>query len=342
MKRGHQGVTYKDVAAHAGVSVATVSYVINEGPRPVSSEARARVQAAIQALGYHPNELARGLRRKQSSTIGLLIPNITNSFYAEMAHELQTYCHRHGFLVLLCDSDGVRKREEQYVQALRSKQVEGLVAIPYSDPEELLRPVVEAGIPVVLLEHEMTDVPCIKIDEFRGGQLSTQYLIGLGHRRIALLRQRPTSALSSRRVDGYRQALKDAGLPYDPALVFECDSSQEAGYRVMRQLLLRGHPPTAVFAHNDLLAMGVCHAVRQAGLSVPEDVSVVGYDDISSAGYLNPPLTTVRFPKAEMGRLAGEMIVRMVGGDTQIDTLTLKVELVIRASAAAPRWVASP
>lgn len=333
-------VTHKDVAARAGVSVATVSYVLNGGPRPVSPETRARVQAVIDELEYLPNEVARSLRLKQSSTVGLLIPSITNAFYAEVAQAFETYCHGEGFLVMLCNSEGEAEREARYIQALRAKQVDGLVVIPNSEPTALLRPVLQARIPVVVLEHDVEGVPCIAIEEFRGGQVGTEHLLGLGHRRVALLRQTPTSALSRERVDGYREALSRAGIAYDPSLVIECDATQAEGDRVMNELLALPEPPTAVFAHNDLLALGVCHAVQQAGLRVPDDLSVVGYDDISSAAYLNPPLTTVRFPKAEMGRLAGDLIVRSLrGDDLPARTVTLPVKLVVRASTAPPRAV---
>lgn len=331
-------VTHRDVAERAGVSVATVSYVLNGGPRPVSPETRARVQAVIDELEYYPNELARGLRLGQSRAVGLLVPTVTNAFYAEVAQVFETYCHAQGFLVMLCNSEGEAEREAKYVQALRAGRVDGLVLIPSSEPTVLLRPILQAKIPVVLLEHDVPGVPCIAIEEFRGGQVGTEHLLTLGHRRIALLRQTPTSALSSERVNGYREALTRAGLPYDPALVVECDATQAEGYRAMSELLALQGPPTAVFAHNDLLALGACRAVQHAGLSVPGDISVVGYDDISSAAYLHPPLTTVRFPKAELGRLAGELILKSLRGEAPpAGTVTLPVELVVRESTAPPR-----
>lgn len=328
-------ITHKDVAARAGVSVATVSYVLNDGPRPVSPETRARVQAVIDELGYYPNEIARSLRLKQSSTVGLLIPNVTNPFYAEVARSLESYCHEAGFLVMLCNSGGQEDREVKYIQALRAKQVEGLVVLPYSDPAALLRPVMQTRIPTVLLEHELRGVSCIAIEEYEGGRLATEHLLDLGHRRIALLRQTETSALSRQRIDGYRAALEQAGVPYDASLVVECDGTQADGDRITRELLQRTQPPTAVFAHNDLVAQGVCHAVRTEGLSVPQDISVVGYDDISSSAYLNPPLTTVRFPKAEMGRLAGELIVGLLKRPhSSARKVILPTELIVRRSTA--------
>lgn len=331
-------VTHKDVAERAGVSVATVSYVLNNGPRPVAPETRLKVEAAIAALGYYPNELARSLRLQQSSTIGLILPNIMNPVFAEIAHELESACRKEGFLLLLCNSDRQHDREEHFVQMLRAKQVDGVVITPHSDPLALIEPLVQAYIPIVVLEHDLPGVHCIVMDEQQGGRLATQHLLDLGHRRIALLRRTPSSALSRERFVGYQQALATAGIAFDPHLVLECAAGQTAGAQAMQQLLALADPPTAVFTHNDVLAMGALYTIRQAGLTVPHDISVVGYDDITSAAYLSPPLTTVRTPKAELGALAGRTILDLVRQKNALppQTVTLPVELVVRASTAPP------
>lgn len=332
-------VTHKDVAERAGVSVATVSYVLNNGPRPVSAETRVRVEEAIAELGYYPNELARSLRLQQSSTIGLILPNVMNPVFGEIARELESVCTQEGFLVLLCNSDRQHEREERFIQMLRAKQVDGVVITPHSEPLALIKPLVQARIPVIVLEHDLPGVHCIGMDEMQGGRIATQYLVDLGHRRIALVKRLPTSALSRQRAVGYQQALADAGLPYDPQLVLECAAGQAAGAQAMQQLLALREPPTAVFTHNDVLAMGALHAIHSAGLTVPGDISVVGYDDITSAAYFSPPLTTVRSPKAEMGVLAGRTILQLVRQKDVLptQTVTLPVELVVRRSTAPPR-----
>lgn len=331
-------VTHKDVAERAGVSVATVSYVLNNGPRPVAPETRAKVEEAIAELGYYPNELARSLRLQQSSTIGLILPNIMNPVFAEIAHELESACRKEGFLLLLCNSDRDHAREEHFIQILRAKQVDGVVITPHSDPLRLIEPLLQARIPVVVLEHDLSDVHCIAIDEWQGGRIATQHLIDLGHRRIALIRRAPNSAFSSQRIVGYQQAVAAAKIPYDPQLVVECAAGQAAGALATTHLLALADPPTAIFTHNDVLAMGALHAIRQAGLKVPEDISVVGYDDITSAAYFAPPLTTVRTPKAELGVLAGRTILELVRQKNALppQTVTLSVELVVRASTAPP------
>jgi LacI family transcriptional regulator len=221
---------------------------------------------------------------------------------------------------------------------LRAKQVDGVVITPHCEPLALIEPLRQARIPVVVLEHDLPGVDCIAIDEVTGGRLATQHLIDLGHQRIGIIRRASSSALSSQRFVGYQQALAAAGLAFDPSLVVDCAAGHAAGALAMQQLLALPQPPTAVFSHNDVLAMGAVHAIQRAGLSVPHDISVVGYDDITSAAYYMPPLTTVRCPKAEIGALAGRTILQLVQHKAVIppQTITLPVELVVRASTAPP------
>jgi LacI family transcriptional regulator len=332
-------VTHKDVAERAGVSVATVSYVINHGPRPVSADARRRVEEAVAELGYVPNDLARSLRLQQTSLVGLMIPSLANPVYGEIARELERVCTQRGMLVVLCNSERAEDREQRFVRILRAKQVDGVVMTPHGEALPLLEPLLGAHIPVVVLEHSLPGVHCIVIDEMEGGRLATQHLIDLGHRRIGLIRRQPTSAMSWQRHDGYRLALANAGIAYNPALVVHCGSSQAEGYAAMQRLLALAESPTGVFVHNDILAMGAMRAIYDAGLSIPGQVSLVGYDDIASAAYLSPPLTTVRFPKIEMGALAGRTILKLAQESTEVEaqTVTLSVELIVRSSTAAPR-----
>ncbi len=329
-------ITYKDVAEHAGVSVATVSYVLNNGPRPVSAEARLRVESAIAELGYYPNEVARSLRLQQSSTIGLIIPNATNPVYAEIAQEVEHICSAAGFLVLLCNSGNQPAREEKFVTMLRAKGVDGVVIMPHHDPLALIAPLQQAYIPTVVLEHDLPGTHCIASADLEGGHLGTAHLIELGHRRIGLIKRPPTSTLSTERFTGYCQALAHAGIAFDPDLVVESLTGHAAGAAAMSRLLALSDPPTAVFTHNDVMAIGAIHAIHCAGLSVPEDISVVGYDDIASAAYTFPPLTTVRHPKAELGTLAANTILTMIRRDSELtpQTTILAVELVLRASTA--------
>ncbi|MEA3334839.1 MAG: LacI family DNA-binding transcriptional regulator [Chloroflexota bacterium] len=331
-------ITRKDVAERAGVSVAVVSYVVNDGPRPVSPETRARVEIAIDELGYYPNELARSLRSRQTSTIGLLIPRLTNPVYAEIAESLQSVCAQEGYLVLAGASGRNQVQEEEFVRMVRAKQVDGVVMIPSHAPMELIWHLQQAHIPVVILEHDLPGIHCIDIDDLNGGLIGTNHLLDMGHRRVGLIKRKPSSANSSQRYDGYRQALEDEGIPFDCTLVVESGAGYTAGCQAMGQLLALPEPPTAVFTHNDVLAIGAMHAIHSAGLLIPENISVVGYDNTISSVYSCPPLTTVKFPKSQMGDLAAHTVLQLARHEEELParTITLPAELVVRESTAPP------
>jgi DNA-binding LacI/PurR family transcriptional regulator len=331
-------ITRKEVAERAGVSVAVVSYVVNDGPRPVSPETRRRVERAIDELGYYPNELARSLSRQQTAIIGLIIPSLLNPVYAEIADSLTRYCATEGYRVILGSSGRHHQTEVEFAKSLRAKRVDGVIMIPSESPEEILEPLQQAHIPTVVLEHELPNTHCIAINDLQGGQLATQHLLSLGHRRIGIIRRKPTTALSRMRYVAFQDMLQAANIPLDPNLVIESEAGQASGYDSMQKLLALPQPATAVFAHNDVLAMGAISAIYQAGLTVPNDMSIVGYDDTINAAYLNPPLTTIKLPIAEMGHTAGKKILDLIknGGSFSPGTTMLPVELIIRASTAPP------
>lgn len=333
-------ITRKDVAKRAGVSVAVVSYVVNDGPRPVTPETRAKVEKAIEELGYYPNELARGLRLQQSSTIGLITPDFTNPVYGEIAEGIQEVCLPIGYLMLFVYSGNNPEREKELLLMFRAKHVDGVIMQPVtSDPLEALKPLRKAKIPVVLLQHDCPGVPCVVLTDVQGGQLATQHLLGWGHQRIGLIKGRlPSAARAEERLIGYRQMLVAAGIVPDPALVIESDVTQNAGYLAMQQLLALPEPPTAVFCHNDVLALGAMHAIQAAGLSIPGDISVVGYDDTAGSAHLAPPLTTIRFSRKEKGRQAATMLFQAIEQDEEYVpyTVEIPVKLVERASTGPP------
>jgi DNA-binding LacI/PurR family transcriptional regulator len=333
-------VTRDDVAARAGVSAAVVSYVLNDGPRPVTPKTRAKVEKAIDELGYYPNELARGLRLRQSSTIGLITPDFTNPVYGEMAEAIQEVCLPNGYLMLFVYSGDNQDRENKLVHMFRAKQVDGVIIQPVtSDPLKAVKPLRQAKIPVVLIQHDCPGVPCVVLTDVQGGQLATQHLLDLGHRRIGLIKGRlPSAARANERLTGYRQALKAANIEPDPALVVESDVHQNAGYQAMKQLLALPEPPTAIFCHNDVLAVGAMHAIRAAGLSIPGDISVVGFDDTAGSAHLAPLLTTVNYCRREMGRQAAALLFRAIDQEDNYEPCTVKVsvKLVVRDSTGPP------
>ncbi len=329
-------VTRKDVAERAGVSVAVVSYVVNNGPRPVAAKTQAKVKQAIEELGYYPNELARSLKRKESATIGLIVPSLVNPVYAEIAQSLEKECMAQGYLVMSVSTGRDPDKEVRLAKLLRAKQVDGVVVIPSVSPQAILKPLQQAGIPTVVLEHDLPGVACIGIDDFQGGKLVTGHLLSLGHRCIGMIKHKPTSALSHLRFVAYCETLAEAGVEFDPALVIESEIGQASGYASMQRLLALPRHPTALFAHNDLIAIGAIRAIQDAGLAVPDDISVVGYDDILNSSYMNPRLTTVTFSSVEMGRRAGQMIVKLAQKEKlfPLESVILSVELLVRASTA--------
>jgi LacI family transcriptional regulator len=211
-----------------------------------------------------------------------------------------------------------------------------VVIIPSESPEEILEPLQQAHIPIVVLEHDLPNIHCVAINDVQGGQLATEHLLSLGHRRIGMIRRKPSSAMSKLRYEAFRNSLQAAGVPFEPELVVECDAGQASGFAAMQHLLALAEPPTAVFTHNDVLAIGAISATYHAGLTVPNDISIVGYDNTIQATYSNPPLTTVKIPIADMGRVAGKTILDLARNSNSFppQITTLPVELIVRASTA--------
>ena len=327
-------VTRNDVAALAGVAPSTVSYVINNGPRSVSVEARAQVLKAIAKLGYHPSDVARSLRTRRTQTIGLVIPDITNPYYGEVAQAVEEVSFEHGYTVILAHSSNLTERELRYSQVLRSKQVDGAIFLPVTPDLEPLHLLQRAGIAVVVLERFVPGYPCIMADEHCAGVLATRHLLELGHRRIGCIALAGDSTGSSARAEGYRTALLDARILPEKELVVECENGYGAGETAARQFLQLAERPTAVVAHNDLIAIGCMKAFAEAGLKVPGDISVVGFDNIAAASYVQPPLTTIACPKRQMGKAAIELLLNLMRSGERSTSYAVKlaVELVVRGS----------
>ncbi len=331
-------VTRNDVAALAGVAPSTVSYVINNGPRSVSVEAREQVLKAIAKLGYHPSDVARSLRTRRTLTIGLVIPDITNPYYGEMAQAVEEVSFEHGYTVILAHSSQLPERELRYSQVLRSKHVDGAIFLPVTPDLEPLHVLQRAGIAVVVLERLVPGYPCIMADEHCAGFLATRHLLDLGHRRIGCISVADDSTSSAARAEGYRAALLEAGILPEKSLLVECEYGYGAGEMAAHQFLQLAERPTAVVAHNDLMAIGAMKAFMEAGLRIPEDISVVGFDDIAAASYVQPPLTTIACPKRQMGKAAIELLLKLMRSEERVTphATKLAVELVVRASTGRP------
>lgn len=308
-------VTIKDVAKAAGVGQATVSRVLN-GSGPVGQETRERVLAAARSLGYVPNMLARGLVNRATGTVGLIIPDITNPFFPAVTRGVEDAASQAGYTVFLCNTDNDPAREEVDVLKLRERCVDGIIFVGSQSRRERLARLVQDGIPVVVTDRAVPDLDAdsVLVDNKLGAQNAVSHLIDLGHTRIAHAAGHRETPTGQGRYQGYCEALAGAGLPVDEHLVFWGEFTVESGIQAGQVLLGRSPRPTAIFAANDLLALGVIRAAQEAGLAVPEDLSVVGFDDIPMAALVSPPLTTVRQPAYEMGRLAMSMVLDRLTG----------------------------
>jgi LacI family transcriptional regulator len=332
-------VTRDDVARHAQVSTAVVSYVINNGPRAVAPETRRRVEQAIAALGYFPNTIARSLRSDQSNTIGLLLPSLTNPECAQIASDLQSACHGEGYLVVLCASELDLASEERAIGMLRNHQVDGVVALPTQDSPALLRSLLFAGVPTVVIDRYLPNVHSITVDDLAAGWMGAQHLLALGHRRIGLLLQDIERTSGSERVLGYSQALASSHIAHDERLIVRCASIADDASDAMWQLLRLRQPPTAILADTHTIALGAMRAIYTAGLRVPEDISVVGYGASALAAMFAPPLTTVQPSPFTLGHMAAQMVLRLAArhDSDSASTSILPVALVQRGSTAPPR-----
>lgn len=331
--------TMRDVAERAGVSVTTVSHVIND-TRPVSDELRRRVLASMANLGYQPNRLARSLRRGQTHTIGMIIPDSANPFFAEMARGVEDTSFENGYSVILCNSDGDLNKELLYTNVLTEKRVDGILFVAAGLSTDRIRDLQTQRTPLVVVDRDLPDaaVDSVLTDNAQGGWLAARHLIDLGHRRIACITGPSDVTPSAERVTGYRQAMKKAGIPVDESLVVKGDFQYDSAYRASIQLLQIKDPPTAIFACNDLMAVAVMSAALAEGRQVPGDLSVVGFDDVRLAAFANPPLTTIAQPKYEMGVVAATMLLeRMRDLEMPAHRRVFETNLVTRRSTAPPK-----
>jgi LacI family transcriptional regulator len=327
--------TMRDVAKRAAVSTATVSHVVN-GTRSVSPELTKRVQAVMAELNYQPDAVARSLRRRKTLTIGLIVPSTEIPFFAAVAHSIEQAALQAGYSVILCNSHWQLPQELHYLDNLLARRVDGLVCISAEMTANQIAPVIEEGTPVVFFERSMPGIALdsVGIDNLAGAQMAVQHLLELGHRRIALITGLRSSGLSNERLNGCRQILAAAGVPLDPALLHWGDYLPESGRRACEELLQLDEPPTAIFAFNDLMAIGALQALHEHGLRVPDDVAVVGFDGIPLTNHTSPALTTVAQPITRLGATTIELLLKRMGDDepSKARNVIAEPELVIRAS----------
>lgn len=338
-----QAVGIRQVAGEAGVSVATVSQVLNavEGAR-ISDETRARVHATAKRLGYVPNRMARGLRTQRSRTIGLISDEITTTPYAgQMLLGAQEAALRHGFTMVLFNTERDPAVEDRDIRDLLQYQVDGILYATMFH-RVVTVPAALRGVPTVLVDCESADpsIPAVVPDEVAGGRAAVDELLANGHRRIGFATNLEPVPATAGRLQGYREALSAAGVPFDPSLVVADESESGGGYRASRALLERADGPSAIFCFNDRMAMGAYRAAAELGRRIPADLSVVGFDnqEVIAAG-LFPDLTTVALPHHAMGAWAVDTLLPLLTGETSapVDApLRMACPLIRRSSVARP------
>jgi len=332
-------ITIKDVAEKAHVSIATVSRVLNN-TRYVSPEIAVRVHQAVEELHYEHNALARNLRRNQSLTLGVIIPDSNNPFFAEVTRGVEDACFDQGYVVVLCNTSESTEKAASYLTTLYQHRAAGIIIVSPGDMTDELQAYLDKGYPIVVVDRPLPRVAADMVvsDNYGGARMAVQHLVELGHKRIAfIINQEPLETVKSR-WQGAQDAMSEAGLPIDPDLIYhQGDFLPDSGYKAAHQFLRLSTPPSAIFAFNDLMAFGVLSFAYDRHIRIPEDLSIIGFDDIAISAYAVPSLTTIAQPKYELGQKVAEILLKRIqGDDAPILHLTLPTELIVRKSTAAP------
>jgi LacI family transcriptional regulator len=339
---GAQPVTLRDVAQAAGVHTATASRALNpKAQRMVNAETVRRVMRAAETLGYQPNPIARGLKTSKSSTVGLVIPDLTNPLFPPIVRGIENVLESAGYSALIVNTDNDPERERALIDSLRSRQVEGLIVATARLDHPLLEQLQEQHVKIVLINRrtENLRMPFVVGDDATGIALAVKHLVDLGHTRIAHIAGPQTTSTGVDRSRAFRHAVRDYGAAEDPALIVECAHWSEGdGATSMRELLDQGTGCTAVVAGNDLIALGCYDVFAERNISCPEDISVVGFNDMPFLDKLRPPLTTVGVPHHELGAEAARMLLDCIDEpERRPRSLLLPVSLIVRDSTTPPR-----
>ncbi|MGA5323747.1 LacI family DNA-binding transcriptional regulator [Streptomyces seoulensis] len=332
----------KDVAAAAGVSVATVSRVLNAHPS-VSADARSRVLAAVAALGYRPNAVARSLRTDQTHALGLVIGDVLNPYFTELARSVEEAARALGYSVIIGNADERPDLQDHHVRTLLDRRIDGLLVSPAPGDSPLLLDAARAGTPVVFVDRWIpgAEVPVVRADGRRAVRDLVAHLHLLGHRRLAIIAGPAGTTTGSERVAAFRDALAAYGLPLTDELIGHGDFQAASGRRVTEGFLDLPEPPDAVFAADNLMALGALDAIRARGLRMPDDIALAVFDDIPWFVHTDPPITAIAQPTGDLGRAAVRALVDRIEGRTA-ESVTLDARLVVRRSCGAPAPVLIP
>ncbi|KZN95339.1 LacI family transcriptional regulator [Aeribacillus pallidus] len=324
-------VRISDVAKMANVSTATVSRVLSNSGN-VKKETAEKVLEAIKKLNYQPNLLARQLRRLETKTVLVVVPDITNTFFSKILRGIEQVAIENDYEVLLGDTGNSLEREKGYLDILRQKKADGMILLTARLESHLLEEISHEFPVVLACEYlEGSDIPTVSIDNISSARKATEYLISLGHKRIGFLSGPMDVILSRDRLKGFKQGMMQHDIAIEPNLIQEGDFSFESGFNLMTKLLALTEPPTAVFASSDEMAIGAIKAIKAKGLKVPDDISIVGFDDIKFASIFEPALTTVSQPMFEIGQKAMELLIKLIQKDKlEKSQYILEDRLVIR------------
>ena len=332
-------VTLKELAVRAKVHPSTISRVANNDPGlRIATATRSRIEALLRETGYQPNGIARGLKLRQTNVLAVVIPDVTNPFFAALFRGVEDAAAPRGFNVLLCNTDGSPERQRSHLQSLQARRVDGVILASSFLKDPGVRDLRRQQVPYVLVNRfsDEGEDPFVGADDLVGGQLATGHLIELGHRRIGHLAGRSTVSTGVLRRRGYLAAHQLAGLPADPQLIVEAGYTEEGGALAARRLLSLQDPPTALFAVTDLAAVGAAGVAQRLGLRIPEDVAIVGYNDIPLASRVSPGLTTMHVPIHEFGSVAVSLLLEQIENDEPTRRRVLFTpELMVRDSTVA-------
>lgn len=323
--------TIKDVAKLAGVALSTASYALN-GDTKVAEKTRVKVLEAARQLNYRKNGFAMDLKRSRTNTIALILTDLSGPYYSELIRSIQDVALENGYDLIACSSMG--GKDSTAVRFLRERRVDGAVVLAHNMTDEILLESAGDRFPIVVMDRGLSGNGLInvRVDGEQGGYTATRYLIDAGHRTIAYISGPSNSSDNILRYQGYLRAMQEAGLEEKAKWRLSGNFVREGGYSATKMMMMQGELPSAVFYANDEMAIGGLKALEEGGLSVPDDLSVIGFDDIQLAEYVRPPLTTIRQPKHEAGSLAGHLLFQMLNGDEVNDSYKLMIEMVERES----------
>jgi DNA-binding LacI/PurR family transcriptional regulator len=338
--RRNNSPTIKDIARMASVSHSTVSRALHNTTL-VDPKTADRIQRIARNIGYRASAVARGLATQKTRTIGVVVTTIADPFVSKVLSGIEEAANRRGYSVFLAESNTDSEREIKAVHSFAERRVDGIVVTSSRVGSLHFKLLSETKVPIVLVnnQHPGASAHSVMIQNAEGGRQAVQHLIRLGHRRIAYIRDSFGYQSDAERLAGYRAALKHSGIAFSEELVVDGDGKAEGGIIAMRNLLGLEEPPTAVFCYNDMTALGALRCIHDERLQVPEDISLVGFDDLSIASYTQPRLTTVRQPMWQLGQLAMESLLKLMSGQESVGAISVPTELIIRESTAPPREV---